>query len=71
MLLGSIATSTRCEEKEARNLGEAHWNTEGKILVLKTVTNSVIKSQFSFIKYFRIQNSSLETVQAYAIFVQF
>lgn len=32
MLLGSIATSTRCEEKEARNLGEAHWNTEGKIL---------------------------------------
>lgn len=53
ILLGSAATSTRCEEKEARNLGEAHWNTEGKILALKTVTNSVIKSQFS-VKYFRL-----------------
>lgn len=53
MLLGSTATSTRCEEKEARNLGEAHWNTEGKILVLKTVINSVTKSQFT-LKYFRI-----------------
>lgn len=44
MLLGSIATSARCKEKEARNLGEAHWNTEGKMLASKTVINSVIKS---------------------------
>lgn len=43
MFLGSTATSTRCEKKEARNLREAHWNTEGKVLALVKVGSSVVK----------------------------
>lgn len=43
MFLGSVTTSTRCEKKEARNLGEAHWNTKGKLLALYKASSSVIE----------------------------
>ena len=43
MFLGSTATSTRCEKKEARNLREAHWNTKGKVLALVKAGSSVVK----------------------------
>lgn len=43
MFLGSVVTSTRREKKEARNLGEAHWNTKGKPLALYKASSSVVK----------------------------